>query len=103
MITDDMLIDERPHLGGVHRVYRLPNGYGLSLINSQMVHAYQFAWEAAVRTPNGHLTYETPLTEDVEVFFNEEDANEFIARARARAWAEQALEPTATQSDKKPG
>lgn len=91
MITDDMLVKERPHLGGVQRLYKLPNGFGLSLVNSTALHSYSFAWEAAVvreMRDDGSfadITYETPLTDDVEVFSTEEDANNFIARAKA--WA----------------
>ncbi len=88
MLTDDMLKEERPHpLGGVQRIYALPNAYALSLTDTPLAHAYEFAWEAAVFGIDGHLTYATPLTSDVEVFFTDEQANDFIARAKA--WAEE--------------
>jgi hypothetical protein len=86
-LTDQNLVLERGHLDGVQRIYRFPGGFGLSLVNAPMVHAYPFAWEAAVLTgvkENGDfeaLTYDTPLTNDVEVFGTEEEANEFIERA----------------------
>lgn len=91
MITDKNLLLERPHpsLGGVQRIYRFSNGYGLSLVNSPMLHLYQFEWEAAVIknvSDDGmdfKLTYETMLTDDVEVFFSCEDANDFINKAAA--------------------
>jgi hypothetical protein len=92
-LTDDMLIRERRHLAGegVQRLYQLPNGYGLSLVNSPVLHSYPFAWEAAVVTDMrddgrfADLTYGTPLTSDVEIFYTDEEANDFIARAKA--WA----------------
>lgn len=91
MITDKYLLLERPHpsayVGGVQRLYIMPNGYGLSLVNSSMLHSYPFAWEAAVvaglRT-DGHfddLVYTTELTNDVVTFQSDEEANEFIEHA----------------------
>lgn len=86
-ITDNHLLLERPHLGGVQRVYRFPSGFGLSAVNASMLHSYTFAWEIAVLRnvhDNGsfdELTYDTPLTSDVEVFKTDDEANAFIARA----------------------
>lgn len=88
MLTDEHLVLERANdIGGVQRVYRFSNGYGLSLINLPMAHAYPFAWEAAVLKDvpedghGGEIDYTTPLTEDVEVFATDAEANEFIKRA----------------------
>lgn len=93
-LTDDMLVKAsiRNDLsGGDSRLYKLPNGFGLSAQNDKILHYYSFAWEIAVVTnmqDDGTfdtLTYDTPLTEDVEVFDTDEEANAFIARAKA--WA----------------
>lgn len=90
MLTNENLLLERPHpgrLGGVQRIYRFANGFGLSVVNSPMLHAYPFAWEIAVLenvTEDGadfDLTYDTPLTSDVEVFSNDAETNDFIHRA----------------------
>ena len=90
MLTNDHLLVERLHpgwVGGVQRLYRFKSGYGLSVVNSPMLHAYPFAWEAAVLkdvSEDGNkfeLTYDTPLTSDVEVFSSDDEANEFIKRA----------------------
>lgn len=87
-ITDDHLLLERPHpIGGKQRIYRFAGNYGLSLVNGETIHAYPFAWEAAVINgldADGNfdgLDYSTPLTSDVEVFASDEEANAFIARA----------------------
>lgn len=92
MLTDRNLVEERPHpismVGGVQRIYRFKDGHGLSLCDGAGMHAYPFAWEAAVLenvSKDGgrfSLCYTTPLTEDVEVFNTEEEANEFIEKAR---------------------
>jgi len=87
-ITDThLLLERQAHMGGVQRVYRFNNGYGLSAINSPMAHIYPFAWEIAVLkgvSENGSfetLCYDTPLTSDVEVFQTTDEANAFIERA----------------------
>lgn len=81
-LTDKYLEKERLNsIGGTQRLYKFPSGYGLSLINSPRAHAYTFAWEAAVLRPDGSIAYDTPLTEDVEVFSTVDEANEFIERA----------------------
>jgi len=87
MLTNEGLIKEREHpsgLGGVQRIYRFGD-YGLSLINTPMAHAYPFAWEAGVlkfKGDNWELTYDTELSDDVEIFSTEEEANEFILKAK---------------------
>lgn len=86
-LTSTGLIEERQHMDGVQRLYKLPNGYGLSLVNATILHSYRFAWEAAVLTKTGNsLDYDTPLTNDVEVFMSDKEANDFIMKAIA--WAQ---------------
>lgn len=101
MLTEKNCLIEKPHFGGgVQRIYRFPGGYGLSMVNSPMLHSYPFAWEAAVVTDvtdNGGfsgLTYDTPLTSDVEVFDTEDEANAFIERAAAHFSAMTSAEST---------
>lgn len=85
-LTDQNLVTERDHIGGVQRVYR-DGRYGLSLVNGAMLHSYPFAWEAAVLdfgspdAEKSNLTYDAPLTNDVEVFDTDEEADAFIAKA----------------------
>jgi len=99
-ITDELLLLERHHnlskasdalkderWRGVQRIYRLPNGYGLSLVNPPALRSSPYTWEAAVITDVqdngdfGDLSYETPLTNDVEVFTSTASANAFIRKA----------------------
>ncbi len=89
MLTEENLVLTRPHphFVGKQHIYRFPSGFGLSLVNAPMLHHYSFAWEAAVLkdvSEDGEqfeLTYDTPLTDDVEVFDTDEEANEFIVLA----------------------
>jgi|ERR1051325_457939 hypothetical protein len=101
MLTSDHLVKSGPHpsIGGEQRIYRFADGHGLSLINSPMAHAYPFAWEAGVLKnvkPDGSfdgLTYDTPLSQDVEVFDTDEEANDFIHRAAEHFGAAEAIKP----------
>jgi hypothetical protein len=77
----------RGGLGGTQILYRVGD-YGLSVLDSPILHSYPFAWEIAVirfRSEDSKkdfdLLYDTPLTDDVKVFFNDEDASDFINRA----------------------
>lgn len=81
MLTDENLELERPHISGVQRLYKFTNGYGLSVVNATELHSFKFRWEIAVLDPKGTLTYDTVLTDDVEVFYTDEEANAFIQRA----------------------
>ena len=90
MLIDENLIKVRPHpagIGGVQRLYRFKSGYGLSAVNSRMLHVNPFAWEIAIlenMSEDGErfsLTYDTELTNDVEVFENDEETNDFIKKA----------------------
>jgi len=95
-LTDKNLLLARPHpnafIGGEQRLYKLANGYGLSVVNGAMLRSYEFAWEVAVLTDMkedgsfGNLTYATPLTDDAEVFYSDEETNAFIEKAIA--WGE---------------
>lgn len=92
MITNKHLFVDKPHpISGVQRIYKFKDGNGLSVVNCAMLHSYPFAWEIAVisnvrKTVFGevvfdNIRYDTPLTEDIEVFSTDEKANEFIEKA----------------------
>ena len=88
-LTDNNLTSEKPHpsgIGGIQRLYRIGN-YGLSCVNSKILHTYLFAWEIAILkyknkvSDDFELVYDTELTEDVEVFTSDDKTNDFIKRA----------------------
>jgi hypothetical protein len=101
MLTDLNLFSEHEHnfdapeffriqgFSGIQRLYRFNNNYGLSLVNTPILHSYPFAWEAAVIKFDSvdsdvfQIIDDTELTDDVEVFYTDEDANAFIERAAA--------------------
>ena len=70
--------------GGVRRKYTFDNGYGASVVR----HRYSYGadeglWELAVIGPDGHLVYDTPITEDVEGHLTEEDVDALLERIAA--------------------
>ena len=86
-LTTEGLAEERVrHYGsGVQRLYRWGNR-GLSVVNhpTMLLH-YPFAWQVAVLRwvdDDYRIDYSTGLTSDVEVFYNDKEANAFIDRAR---------------------
>ena len=61
-------IERRPTFGGGQQlVFRFPNGYGASLINSPMSHGNEIAVARfdGDNCDDWHLDYDTPITRDV--------------------------------------
>jgi len=93
MLIQSHLTLSRPHpafpTSGTQHIYDLGKGYGLSVVNPPQLHYYPFAWEIAVvkieqTAPLDFsitIDYSTPLTQDVEVFETDEQANAFIQKA----------------------
>jgi len=56
------IIDSHQHFNGMRYVFKFPNGYGASLIN--ITSLYKII-EIAVLGLDGHITYDTEVTNDV--------------------------------------
>lgn len=108
MLTKKWQLLTRPHpdafIGGQQIIYRFnEQGDGLSCVNGQTLHSFSFGWEiAVVKGVNGlgqfaGLRYDTPLTNDVEVFQTDNEANEFIERAANYFGATETLTKTASK------
>ena len=87
MITDDMLVKSAPHrngLCGLHRIYRLPNGAFLSMVQwpGGTDDADAVLWEGRV-LPDDPMAVK--LWHGVEEFYTDADANVFIAHVKALA------------------
>jgi hypothetical protein len=70
-------------MGGHQRVYKFPNGYGASVIMGS--HAYSdmdHPYELAVLGLDGHLSYTTPITSDVEGHLNADEVNELLLKIK---------------------
>lgn len=57
--------------------YEFPNGYGVSVVESDFTYNDKDTYEVAI-THNGSLTYNTPITKDVLGFQTPEDINELL-------------------------
>lgn len=82
------LISEEPSFGGVQYRFRFDNRYGASVIK----HKYSYGsdddlWELAVLfysvvCPKGEITYDTPITEDVEGYLTDEEVRNLLAQIK---------------------
>ena len=83
-MTSENLIDDRPCSGGTQRKYKFPNGYGASVVRHSYSYGHESGlWELAVMGADGHLTYETPITNDVIGYLDEAEVNATLASIAA--------------------
>ena len=69
---------------GVKCKIQFDNGYGASVV--QGPHTYggeDGLYELAVLDSNGELTYETPITSDVEGYLNEQDVTKLLEQIQS--------------------
>lgn len=85
MTFDDLEFNESPFPRmGVQAKATFPNGYGVSVIKGP--HSYggkQGLYELAVLGPDGHLNYDTPVTDDVLGYLTPEDVTKAINQVEA--------------------
>lgn len=93
---DEYQVEERSHpagMGGVQKLYRFPNGYGASVIRTAFSYGGpEGKWELAVIKWNAEtdadiddrydLTYDTPITSDVEGRLEWLEVEELLERIR---------------------
>jgi len=68
---EDLKFKDHP-LGGVQSIMMFDNGYGVSVVKTP--HSYggsRGRYELAVLGPDGNLTYDTPVTNDVLGYLSE--------------------------------
>jgi len=74
MDISEYLVEEHDFNGGTQRVYKLPNGYGASVVRHKGSYGYSKGlWELAVLNEFGELDYTTPITNDVLGHLSEEE------------------------------
>jgi hypothetical protein len=69
------------HLGGVQAVITFDNGYGASVVKTP--HSYggdKGLYELAVLGTDGHLTYDTPITNDVIGYLRDIDVTDVMEK-----------------------
>jgi hypothetical protein len=78
----DLEFKEHPnHLGGVQAVITFENGYGASVVKTP--HSYggdRGLYELAVLGTDGHLTYDTPVTNDVIGYLRDIDVTDVMEK-----------------------
>ena len=87
--------DERDHpagMGGVQRIYKFPNGYGVSVIRFKFSYGMdEGLWELAVLDFVDHkgkvgsysITYDTPVTSDVEGNLTDDAVDKLLTEIEA--------------------
>jgi hypothetical protein len=81
MITKikDVIFSPHSISGGKQAILKFENGYGASIITGPLFHSTpDRPYEIAVLDNKGHLTYSTPVTEDVCGYLSEEMADEIL-------------------------
>ena len=78
---------DRSEDGGIQYIFRFENGYGASIVKHSFSYGHEKdLWELGVLFNYGedrwHLTYETPITEDVEGNLTDEDVRNLLKRIK---------------------
>lgn len=65
-------------------VFKFKNGFGASVVR----HTFSYGgkeglWELAVLDEDGELTYDTPVTDDVEGYLNDDDVVDLLNQIKA--------------------
>lgn len=81
------LIEKKPIWDGRQYLFRFDNGYGASVVKHHGSYgSYDDLWELAVLHFDGngkwHLVYDTPITDDVEGFLDDEDVRNLLNQIR---------------------
>ena len=69
------------HIGGVQARIQFDNGYGASVVRSQYTYGGDKGlYELAVFGKDGHITYDTPITNDVIGYLRPEDVTDVMEK-----------------------
>ena len=78
----DLEFKEHPnHMGGVQARIQFDNGYGASVVKTPYSYGGKDGlYELAVLGTDGHLTYDTPVTNDVIGYLRDIDVTEVMEK-----------------------
>lgn len=81
------LIEKKPIWDGMQYLFRFGNGYGASVVKHFGSYgSYEDLWELAViyfdDHATWHLTYNTPITDDVKGFLEDKDVRNLLKQIR---------------------
>ena len=76
----------QPHpmgMGGIQCIVQYSNGYGASIVKTPYTYGGEKGlYELAVFGKDGHITYDTPITSDVEGNLTESDVESLLKRIK---------------------
>jgi hypothetical protein len=78
----DLNFNPHPNnMGGVQAIERFENGYGASIVKTPFSYGGKDGlYELAVFGNDGHITYDTPITNDVLGYLSEQDVTEILIK-----------------------
>ena len=78
----DLQFNPHPNkMGGVQAIERFENGYGASIVCTPYTYGgKEGLYELAVIGKDGHITYETPITNDVKGYLSEQDVTDVLIK-----------------------
>ena len=78
----DLEFNEHPHhMGGVQAVIKFDNGFGASVVKTPYTYGGDRGlYELAVLDSDGHLTYATPITDDVIGYLRDIDVTDVMEK-----------------------
>lgn len=78
----DLKFDPHPnHMGGVQAIAKFDNGYGASVVCTPYTYGgKEGLYELAVLDNDGHLTYDSPITNDVLGYLTQQDVTEVLIK-----------------------
>lgn len=81
------LIEKKPIWDGIQYLFRFDNRYGASIVKHRSSYGYyEDLWELAVihfdDHESWHITYNTPITCDVEGFLDDENVRNLLNQIR---------------------
>jgi len=78
----DLQFNPHPNkMGGVQAIERFENGYGASIVCTPYTYGgKEGLYELAVFGNDGHITYDTPITNDVLGYLSEQDVTDVLIK-----------------------
>ncbi len=81
----DLVFKEHPnHMGGVQAVIEFDNGYGASIVSTPYTYGgKEGLYELAVFGKDGHISYDTPITNDVLGYLKPEEVTDILEQIQS--------------------
>lgn len=81
---NDLEFNPHPNMGGVQARIQFENGYGASVVKGEYTYGGDKGlYELAVLDSEGDLTYNTPVTSDVEGYLSEDDVTRLLEQIQS--------------------